>query len=266
MPLFVIVTFVPSVRVPALYQMPVREPRSSVVSCAAHWEGFAVRCLRRVARRGQETVMLFGAQSNLDLAQALYDLGGVEFGSFDLGPTAGSSPNYINPRVVISHPTVMRQFARLVHYQIQADQQKRRPRLASFGAVCGVPMGGLHLATAYSLASDTPLIYLRSGSEEPVIEGRVIPGQTVLIIDDLMTGGTSILNTARALEKAGMVVRDAIVLIDREQGGVEQLEEYGYRVMPILRLRTMLTYFRESGLISEEQYQKTVDYLKETSE
>jgi orotate phosphoribosyltransferase len=210
--------------------------------------------------------MLFGAESNLDLAQALYDLGGVEFGSFNLGPTAGTSPIYLNPRVVISHPTVMRQFARLVHYEIQADQQRRRPRLAHFGAVAGVPMGGLHLATAYSLVSDTPLIYLRSNEDDPVIEGRVIPGQTVLIIDDLMTGGTSILRTARALENAGLEVRDAIVLVDREQGGVEQLAGHGYNVMPILRLRTMLTYYRESGLIDQKQYDQVIEYLNSTRE
>jgi orotate phosphoribosyltransferase len=210
--------------------------------------------------------MLFGAESNLDLAQALFDLGGVEFGDFDLGPTAGSSPIYVNPRVVISHPTVMRQFARLLHYEIQADQQRRRPRLASFGAVAGVPMGGLHLATAYSLTSDTPLIYLRSNTDDPVIEGRVIPGQTVLIIDDLMTGGTSILQTARSLENVGLEVRDAIVLVDREQGGIERLAEHGYRVMPILRLRTMLTYYHESGLITDEQYQNVITYLDSSGE
>lgn len=210
--------------------------------------------------------MLFGAESNLDLAQALFDLGGVEFGEFNLGPTAGTSPIYLNPRVVISHPTVMRQFARLVHHEIQADQQRRRPRLKHFGAVAGVPMGGLHLATAYSLISDTPLIYLRSDEDDPTIEGRVIPGQTVLIIDDLMTGGSSILQTASVLEAAGLEVHDAIVLVDREQGGVEQLASQGYNVMPILRLRTMVMYYRESGLIDQQRYQKVMQYLDDSRE
>ncbi len=122
-------------------------------------------------------------------------------------------------------------------------------------------MGGLHLATAYSLISDNPLIYVRANEDEPVIEGRVIPGQTVLVIDDLMTGGTSILQTARALESAGLEVRDAIVLVDREQGGVEQLDEQGYNVMPILRLRTMLTYYHESGLISRPKFLEVMEYL-----
>lgn len=208
--------------------------------------------------------MLFGAESKLDLAQALFDLGGVQFGEFDLGPTAGHSPIYINPRVLISDPATLRQIARLIHQEIQADQVRRKPRLASFGAVAGVPMGGLHLATAYALVSDTPLIYIRPNGDQPTIEGRVIPGQTVLIIDDLMTGGSSILSTAWTLEKSGMSVRDAIVLIDREQGGVPRLHEHGYRVMPILGLRTMLTYYHENRLISAEQYQRVTRYLDQT--
>lgn len=205
--------------------------------------------------------MLFGDESNLDLAQALYDLGGVEFGEFDLGPTAGRSPIYLNPRVLISNPAVLRRIARLIDREIQADQARRKPRTESFGAVAGVPMGGLHLATAFSLSSDTPLIYVRPNGDKATIEGRAIPGQTVLIIDDLMTGGTSILSTAWTLEKNGLRVRDAIVLIDREQGGVERLHRHGYRVMPILRLKTMLTYYRESSFLSSRQYEEAIAYL-----
>ena len=209
--------------------------------------------------------VLFGAESNLDLALALYDLGGVQFGEFDLGPTAGRSPIYLNPRVLISDPAVLRRIALLIHHEIQADQARRRPRLASFAAVAGVPMGGLHLATAYALVSDTPLLYVRPDSQQPAIEGRIIPGQTVLVIDDLMTGGTSLLRTAKALEESGLVVRDFIVLIDREQGGVERLHEHGYHVMPILRLRTMLTYYHECGLLDTARYRAVMDYLEQSN-
>jgi len=216
----------------------------------------------------EECGVLFGVDSNLDLAQALFDLGGVQFGSFDLGPTAGRSPIYINPRVLISEPAMLRRVARLIHAQIQSDRARRRPHLASFAAVAGVPMGGLHIATAYALESDTPLIYLRpanpaSGDTDDRIEGRVVAGQTALIIDDLMAGGTSILSTARMLEAAGMRVRDAIVLLDREQGGVERLHEQGLRVMPVLKLKTMLNYFHAAALIDEAQFERCMSYLAE---
>jgi orotate phosphoribosyltransferase/uridine monophosphate synthetase len=211
--------------------------------------------------------VLFGVDSNLDLAQALFDLGGVQFGGFDLGPTAGTSPIYINPRVLISEPAMLRRVARLIHAEIQADRARRRPRLASFAAVAGVPMGGLHIATAYALESDTPLIYLRpstatgSGSGSS-IEGRVVAGQSALIIDDLMTGGSSILSTMRQLEDAGMTVRDAIVLIDREQGGIDRLHDHGCRVTPILRLKTMLNYYQAAEMIDETLFERCMAYLK----
>lgn len=210
--------------------------------------------------------MLFGTDSNLDLAQALFDLGGVEFGSFDLSGSAGVSPIYINPRVLISEPAMLRRIARLINTQIRADRSRRRPHLGSFAAVAGVPMGGLHIATAYALESDTPLIYLRPSSgvmddDGLHVEGRVIPGQSALIIDDLMTGGTSILTTARQLAQVEMRVRDAIVLIDREQGGIERLHSHGYRVTPILRLRTMLNFYRAQQMIDEATFQNSMDYL-----
>jgi orotate phosphoribosyltransferase/uridine monophosphate synthetase len=211
--------------------------------------------------------VLFGVDSNLDLAQALFDLGGVQFGAFDLGPTAGRSPLYINPRVLISEPAMLRRVARLIHTQIQADRTRRRPHLNTFAAVAGVPMGGLHIATAYALESDTPLIYLRPPGSRPngggEIEGRIVPGQSALVIDDLMTGGSSILSTCEQLERAGMTVRDAIVLIDREQGGIERLHERGCRVMPILRLKTMLNYYHAAEVIDDATYQRSIDYLQE---
>lgn len=207
--------------------------------------------------------MLFDVQgeTNLKLAQALWDLGGVEFGEFDLGPTAGRSPVYINPRVLISDPAVLRSIARLIQQEILADQARRKPRLASFAAVVGVPMGGLHLATAFALTSDTPLIYVHPDTANLKIEGRVIPGQTVLIIDDLMAGGTSIMSTANTLERSGLTVRDAIVLIDREQGGVDRLHHHGYRVMPILRLKTLLTYYHQAGLLDAKTFERSMAYL-----
>lgn len=210
--------------------------------------------------------MLFETDTNLDLAQVLFDLGGVQFGSFDLAGTAGESPIYINPRVLISEPAMLRRIARIIHSQIRADRSRRRPRIATFAAVAGVPMGGLHLATAYALESDTPLIYLRPSTgvmddDNLEVEGRIVPGQSALIIDDLMTGGTSILTTARQLARVEMRVRDAIVLIDREQGGVERLHDHGYHVTPILRLKTMLNFYHSSRMIDERTFDRCMSYL-----
>jgi orotate phosphoribosyltransferase/uridine monophosphate synthetase len=209
--------------------------------------------------------VLFGADSNLDLAQVLYDLGGVQFGSFQMPGTAGESPLYINPRVLLSEPAMLRRIARLIAVEIRADETRRRPRLASFAAVAGVPMGGLNLATAFALESGSPLVFVRDAARNgrPAVEGHVVAGQTVLVLDDLMTGGRSLLAIAEQLEQADMRVRDAIVLVDREQGGVERLHEHGYHVTPILRLKTMLNYYLASDIIDRATFDRCIEYLAE---
>jgi orotate phosphoribosyltransferase/uridine monophosphate synthetase len=211
-------------------------------------------------------MMPFGADSNLDLAQILFDLGGVQFGSFNLPGTAGKSPVYINPRVLISEPRVLRRIGRLINAAIASDRARVRPHMATFAAVAGVPMGGLHIATSYALESDTPLVFLHRQDDDDGdgrVEGSVAPGQTVLVMDDLMTGGRSILAAANRIESEGMRVRDAIVLIDREQGGVERLREHGYNVRPILGLNTMLNFYHSNQLIDDRTFERCVAYLNE---
>src|SRR6266849_3698475 len=134
------------------------------------------------------------------LARALFDLGAITFGDFTLGRTAVHSPVYVNPRRILSEPVLLQQVARLLDEEIKAAQGRRRPRLSPFSLVAGVPFGGLHLALAYSLHSGVPMCYARpatTGGKDHMIEGHYESGQTALIIDDLVTGGGSVLNNAR---------------------------------------------------------------------
>ena len=208
-------------------------------------------------------------ETNLWLAQALYDLGGLKFGDFTIGRTTVNSPVYINPRVLISNPEVLRRVARLIDREVQAGMSRKRDPIQPFDLVAGVPLGGLHLATAYSLTTNTPMIYVRpsgTGSGGVFnghgIEGRISPGQRVLLIDDLITTGGSILQTRSVLENADLVVKDVAVLIDREQGGAENLRHHGYELLPIISLRAMLTFYVNTGRIGEELYHRCMDYLE----
>ena len=144
---------------------------------------------------------------NLWLAQILFDLGGVQFGTFTVSESAVSSPVFVNPKVLISNPTALRVASKLMQQEISLAQSLRRPRVHPFGVVAGVPVGGLLLASAYSLETNIPLIYARSrpeGTGKRGIEGHFTPGDTALIIDDLITRGSSILETASLLEENGL--------------------------------------------------------------
>lgn len=202
---------------------------------------------------------------NLWLAQTLFDLEGVKFGNFTVSESAVSSPIFVNPKVLISNPTALRVASKLMQQEINLAQSLRRPRVQPFAVVAGVPVGGLLLASAYSLETNIPLIYARirpEGTGKRGIEGRFNAGDTVLIIDDLITRGSSILETAELLQENGLKVKDVIVLIDREHGAAERLRRHGYNLMSILKLDVMLTHYKSRGLISEETYNTCAEYLR----
>src|SRR5437763_15028175 len=94
--------------------------------------------------------------------------------------------------------------------EISLAKSLRRPRVHPFGVVAGVPVGGLLLASAYSLETNIPLIYARSrpeGTGKRGIEGHFTPGATVLIIDGTITEGRSILEILALLEENGLKVK-----------------------------------------------------------
>jgi orotate phosphoribosyltransferase len=213
--------------------------------------------------------MAFPDNSNLWLAEALWRVGAVQFGEFTLGRTAVRSPVYLNVRRLIGHPDALHHAAVVMHAEISALQQMRHPQVAPFDLVAGVPLGGLHIATAYSLAAKVPMVYLHPGRQhelgappKPAIEGVYETGQTVIIIDDLVTGGGSITETAAKLREAGVLVRDAFVLVDRQQGARERLRSVGINLRAALTLEVILNYLMSSGLIEEEWYRRSIRYLE----
>jgi orotate phosphoribosyltransferase len=201
---------------------------------------------------------------NLWLAQTLFDLGGVQFGNFTVSESAVSSPVFVNPKVLISNPTALRVSSKLMQQEINLAQSLRRVRAHPFAVVAGVPVGGLLLATAFSLETNIPMIYARvrpEGTGKRGIEGRFNMGDTALIIDDLITRGSSVLETAELLEENRLTVKDVIVLVDREHGAIERLRRRGYNLISILKLDVMLNHYMTRGLISEETYNISAENL-----
>ena len=201
---------------------------------------------------------------NLWLAEELWKLNAIDFGDFTLGRTAIHSPIYVNPRRLISNPKALARSAKIIREELETLLSMRNPHVNPFTLVAGVPFGGLHLATAFSLGVNTPMIYIHppSTSKADVIEGLFVRGQSCLIIDDLTTGGGSILQTAATLSEAGLVVRDAVTLIDRQEGGRQALKAAGINLISILTLEQIATYLMSAGHIEEEWYRTTMEYLE----
>lgn len=200
--------------------------------------------------------------ANLWLADELWKLGAIQFGDFSLG-TAVHSPVYVNLRLLISNPSALREVAEVMLAEVHTLQNMRHPRLAYYDLIAGVPFGGLHLATAFSLLSGTPLIYLHPSKDgrDQGIEGTYASGQTVLIIDDLITGGRSIMQTAERLAAEHLIVEDALVLLDRQQGGQARLKREGVNLSAILTLEAVIRYLGASEKIMPDWYHQCLEYL-----
>lgn len=208
------------------------------------------------------------SESNLWLADTLWRLGAVQFGDFTLGRTTVHSPIYVNLRLLISHPAALQRVSQILLQEIQALQSKRHAQVDPFDLVCGVPFGGLIIAEAFSLSSKMPLIYLhpRKDDLESDVEGLYHPSQTALIMDDLITGGGSIVLTANRLRDEGLFVRDAVVLFDRQSGGRPKLEEAGIRLRSVLTLEVLLTYLKMNGKIGDDWYRKSMAFVEASGE
>ncbi|HLY65101.1 MAG TPA: phosphoribosyltransferase family protein [Chloroflexota bacterium] len=207
---------------------------------------------------------------NLWLARTLHHLGAVRFGDFSRGRSTIHSPIYIDLKVMLGDPTVLRNAARLIQQETRFGQALRKPKVGWFDVVAGVPFGGLHLATAFSLETNTPLTYARQPKEDSesshVIEGARSAGLSALIVDDLVTGGRSILETAALFRQEGLTVHDVIVLVDRDQGAGERLKQHGLNLISILKLPVMLNLYVAEGWISEDQHQRAVEYIRAARE
>jgi orotate phosphoribosyltransferase len=132
--------------------------------------------------------------------------------------------------------------------------------------VSGVPLGGLLLATTYSLVSRVPMLYAhpadagRNGAQ--VIEGAYEPNERVLLIDDLITTGGSVQATAALLRSEGLDVRNVMVLIDRGEGAAGRLRPLGISLTSVLTLESMLNYYLSTGKVDEHLHRKCLDFIQ----
>ncbi|RJQ13126.1 MAG: phosphoribosyltransferase [Dehalococcoidia bacterium] len=210
-------------------------------------------------------------QGRLWLADTLWRIGAIQFGDFSLGRTVRNSPVYVNAKLLISRPDALKRTARLIQDELELEMLKRQRTVDPFDAIAGVPIGGLHVATALALQMEKPLLYIRppQGAEEsvtPQIEGIYRPGMRVLIVDDLAAGGGSLVTTAEELRNAGLLVSDAVVLLDREQGAARRLEATGVRMHSLLSLAVVLTYLDSAKLLREGDFDRAMAYLRREGE
>ena len=192
------------------------------------------------------------------LIRRLFEIGTIRFGEFTL-KSGIKSPFYIDLRVVICFPDVLRRIGVLMAAEVSRCAGDR---------IAGIPYAGLPLAVAASLEGNLPLIYPRkeekSYGTKRRIEGIYEAGDRVVLIDDIITDGASKFEAIEVLEDAGLMVKDLVILIDREQGGRELLASKGYALHSILTITQCLDEWETAGLVDATAIRQSREFVQAT--
>lgn len=193
------------------------------------------------------------------LANRLLAAGCIKFGDFIL-KSGLKSPIYIDLRRIISFPKLLEQIA-------AAYLSVLRP--LSFDRLAGLPYAAIPIATAISLAGNYPMIYprkeVKAYGTKAEIEGEFHAGETALVIDDLATTGGSKFEAIEKLTAAGLIVKDVVVLVNRQSGAKESLEQAGYSMHAVFTITQLLDYWEETGKVPKDKIEAAREFLKRSN-
>lgn len=192
-----------------------------------------------------------------ELPKILIHTGALKFGVFTL--SGGKlSPYYLDLRIVPSFPDAFR--TSIEHLMKVA---RTIPAVDKIG---GIPTGGLPWASVLAYSLSRPLVYVRKEvkhhGREKMVEGMLAPGDKVLLVDDVITTGHNILNALQTLRAEGGVVDQALVLVDREEGGREHLQKEGVTLHSVTRISEMAQRLLDMDAITRSQFEELTTQLK----
>lgn len=134
--------------------------------------------------------------------------------------------------------------------------------------LCGVLYTALPIATLLSQKRVCPMLIRRNETKtygtKKLIEGKYKPGDTALIIEDVVTSGSSVLATVADLKKEGLAVNDAIVVVNREQGGRDSILAAGIRFHSLFTLSQLLDILKDVGRIDAAIVDKVRKYIADS--
>jgi uridine monophosphate synthetase len=191
------------------------------------------------------------------LALDLHEIGALKFGEFTF-KSGIVSPMYLDLRLFVSYPKVLKKVAKL-YAELLKDLKYDR--------LAGVAYAALPIAGAISLELEQPWIFMRKEGLkkdyglQKSLEGEYQKGETVVMIEDLVTRATSLLEAIPAIEDHGLVVKDAVVLLDYGKGGGENLKAKGYNLHAFMTTRELVDIMHAEGVIDDAKHAQCLEFL-----
>ncbi len=196
------------------------------------------------------------AHPHAELIVQLFDLGCILFGDY-VQASGVTFPYYVDLRQIISNPQVF-------HKILLAYADRVAP--LTFDRLAGIPYGSLPTATGLALHLNRPMIFprkeVKAHGTQRVVEGNFTPGETAVVVDDILISGKSAIEGIGKLESVGLRVTDLVVFIDHNTGAKERLAAKGYRSHAVLTLGEIADTLFAANKIAETQYTalKAIDH------
>ncbi|MFQ6086858.1 MAG: orotate phosphoribosyltransferase [Candidatus Bathyarchaeia archaeon] len=196
-----------------------------------------------------------------EIAGALVRSGCLKFGAFRL-KSGIVSPYYIDLTWLLSSPRDLCCIADATAQEIGKIMASNKiDKLAS------IELKGALLLPSIACRLNLPCLVVRKeekryGVTGRVVGGEVVKGERLLFFDDVITDGKSKLEGIKPLERLGAQIEIVTVVVDREQGGKENLERLGYRLRSLTTISELVKHLFQSSHISKEQFDATLDYVK----
>ncbi len=196
-----------------------------------------------------------------EFATFLYKNDIIKFGNFTLASGKDSS-YYIDLRLVPSFPHEFRKMIKNLQNLVI-----EKTGLDSFDSLASVPTGGLVVTSALAIEIVKPLIYVRNKPKEhgttKSIEGKTSAGMKVVMVDDVITTGTSVLNGIKQLKESGLSVSDTFVIINRLEGADKAFSDIGVRIHQLTDILEITNILVQEKLIAEEILEKVKEQINQ---
>lgn len=195
------------------------------------------------------------------IATFLVKSNALRFGVFKLS-SGIESPYYIDLRILPSFPNYFK--PTIGAYK---DTIKKQIGLHKFDYFCSVPTSGLVYASSLSYEIGKPLVYVRKEAKNHgasrTMEGYLSPGAEVVVIDDVATTGSSIIDAAEAIRSNGGMVGYAVVLIDRLEGAVNNLKKRQIKLISVAKISDIVNALFNTGMLEEDVLKAVRKQIKE---
>ncbi|MDH5460113.1 MAG: hypothetical protein OEW71_03650, partial [Candidatus Bathyarchaeota archaeon] len=148
-----------------------------------------------------------------------------------------------------------------------ADEIKRIMAFDKIDKLASIELKGALLLPSIACRLNLPCVVVRKAEKKYGVTGRiaggkVVKGERILFFDDVVTDGMSKLEGIKPLEQLGVRIETVMVVVDREQGGRENIERLGYKFHALTTISELVKCLLQSSCISKEQADAVLDYIK----